>query len=396
MPRNALQNNPGGLLGQTEMRPTPRNALLGAIADALQAGKGFANKAQIPAGVPLLGGQGLGDVLLGQAPQELSEWSYGNAPMRINPNAGRTASFVPEVKPGRKQGFADMLGLATTTPGRNALMMGMGGIADGGAERAAIAALQNSARSAKMRAPQQVKEVGFWDEYKGIKPGAASGERPMADIDGRAIDPRAAIAGRATVDGDSVGLTNEQVDSIVQQLGIGIRGVPAREIGGDAGRYVVDGGQRSILLDRNLVADQLPHVMRHELGHAVDDFAGVYKPGQIAAIPPDGHSNALAHIYDDLNSRMGPSPVGVTRPPKMKHTPAADKYKKGDHAAERMAEAIRAYITNPAYIKTAAPELAARLRKAVNENPNLRKILVLNSAAGAAVLGAPYAGDGPD
>ena len=136
MPRNALQNNPVGLLGQTEMRPTPRNALLGAIADALQAGKGFANKAQIPAGVPLLGGQGLGDVLLGQAPQELSEWSYGNAPMRINPNAGRTASYVPEMKPGRGQGVADALMLAQVPGGKNALLAGMGAM-DGGAAKAA-------------------------------------------------------------------------------------------------------------------------------------------------------------------------------------------------------------------------------------------------------------------
>lgn len=134
MPRNALQNNPAGLLGQTEMRPTPRNALLGAIADALQAGKGFANKAQIPAAVPLLGGQGLGDVLLGQAPQELSEWSYGNAPMRINPNAGKTASYVPEMKRGRGQGVADALMLAQVPGGKNALLAGAGAMDTGAAK----------------------------------------------------------------------------------------------------------------------------------------------------------------------------------------------------------------------------------------------------------------------
>ncbi len=80
-----------------------------------------------------------------------------------------------------------------------------------------------------------MKEGGFWNEYQGIKPGAASGERPMVDIDGRPIDPRSAIAGRATVDGNSVGLTDGQVDSIIQQLGIDLRGVPAKEIGGEAG-----------------------------------------------------------------------------------------------------------------------------------------------------------------
>ena len=90
MPRNALQTVP-------EMRPTPRNALMGQVSEWLQSARGFANKAQIPAGVPLLGGQGVGDMVLGQIPEELNEWSYGNAPMRINPLAGRTASYVPEI-----------------------------------------------------------------------------------------------------------------------------------------------------------------------------------------------------------------------------------------------------------------------------------------------------------
>jgi hypothetical protein len=80
----------------------------------------------------------------------------------------------------------------------------------------------------------------------------------MVDIDGRPIDPRSAIAGRGVVGGPSSGLSDEQVSYIVHQLGIDLREVPAKEIGGDAGRYLSGGGQRSILLDNNLLADQVP------------------------------------------------------------------------------------------------------------------------------------------
>ncbi len=104
-----------------EAKPTPRNALLGALADALSAGRDYADRAQVPQWMPLVGGQGVGSLLLGRAPEELSEWSYGNAPLRVNPLAGRTAGYMPEVKPGRKEGLADVAGLLLPTPtGRRA------------------------------------------------------------------------------------------------------------------------------------------------------------------------------------------------------------------------------------------------------------------------------------
>jgi hypothetical protein len=248
-----------------------------------------------------------------------------------------------------------------------------------------------------MRAPPQVNEAGFWNEYQGIKPGAESGERPMVDIDGRPIDPRSAIAGLGVVDGSNAGISGEQARSIAQQLGIDIRGTSAKEIGGDAGRYISGGGNRSILLDNNLTADQVPHVMRHELAHGLDDFAGTYATGSLPAISPKGQTNALARVYDDLNNRAGPSPFEAPRSAGKQATPKTDGYKPADHDAERMAEALRAYITNPAYIKTLEPGLAAKLRKSVNENPNLKHIITLNSAAGGGLLGAGILGqDGTD
>lgn len=121
-----------------QMTATPRSPRLGFLADAMMALKEFVNRVQVPAGVPLLGGEGVGSLLLGKAPEELVEMSYGNMPMRINPYAGQTASFVPEMKVGRGAQVADLLSLAPT-PGGARAAAGLAGMADmGGAERALI------------------------------------------------------------------------------------------------------------------------------------------------------------------------------------------------------------------------------------------------------------------
>jgi hypothetical protein len=49
-----------------------------------------------------------------------------------------------------------------------------------------------------------------------------------------------------------------------------------------------------------------------------------------------------------------------------------------DAQAELMAEAIRAYLQNPNYLKTVVPNVAARIRGAVNANPDLNRIIQFN------------------
>ncbi|KQS79043.1 hypothetical protein ASG25_10680 [Rhizobium sp. Leaf384] len=51
-----------------------------------------------------------------------------------------------------------------------------------------------------------------------------------------------------------------------------------------------------------------------------------------------------------------------------------------------MTEAIRAYMADPNYIKTVAPETASRIRQCVNDNPRLRDIIQFNSVGAAGVL----------
>lgn len=93
---------------------SPQNAALAAIARQLQAAKDFGNRAQIPA-IDM----GVGDLLLGQAPEEVREWSYGNAPMQVA--GGGTGSFIPQLKTGRAEGLADTAFLGADIAGIGAL-----------------------------------------------------------------------------------------------------------------------------------------------------------------------------------------------------------------------------------------------------------------------------------
>ncbi|WP_202549043.1 hypothetical protein, partial [Escherichia coli] len=49
-----------------------------------------------------------------------------------------------------------------------------------------------------------------------------------------------------------------------------------------------------------------------------------------------------------------------------------------DARAELMAEAMRVYMQNPNYLKTVAPNVAARIRAAVNPNPNINTVIQFN------------------
>ena len=50
-------------------------------------------------------------------------------------------------------------------------------------------------------------------------------------------------------------------------------------------------------------------------------------------------------------------------------------------------EAIRAYMTDPNYLKTVAPKTAARIREFVNSHPTLSKNIQFNSLAGPIASG---------
>lgn len=83
------------------IRPTPQSPALGGLADVLEYLRTAGNsKTILPPDSWLagkFGGAGrIGDLLFGKSPEEVREWSYGNAPMRLPP-AG-TGGYVPDFK----------------------------------------------------------------------------------------------------------------------------------------------------------------------------------------------------------------------------------------------------------------------------------------------------------
>lgn len=139
--------------------------------------------------------------------------------------------------------------------------------------------------------------------------------------------------------------------------------------------------QRTILVSDSLASPkQAADVFAHEMGHAIDDMTF----GR--AIPADGLTRELEAVYKALNGPNGPNTKGRWVPTSM------GLYSDKEAPAEMMAEAVRAYAVNPNWLKTVAPKTAARIRAAVNGNPNLNKAIQFNELAPVGLAGVLGAG----
>ncbi len=133
-----------GVIG--EMRAAPRGGVSGWLADLLGGAKGWLNQAQVPQGVPLVGGMGAGDLTMGRAPELMDSMSYGFSPVR---GAGMAATLDPAVM--------DLLGLMAPAAGRaGAVARGMPGVV----RQAALDAYGPAANMARPRYTLGGKEVG--------------------------------------------------------------------------------------------------------------------------------------------------------------------------------------------------------------------------------------------
>ena len=251
-------------------------------------------------------------------------------------------------------------------------------------------ALSFASRSAKMEAPRPVPQRPFSDDYPSASASNGSGQL-TADIEGRTLGAQY-VAGRRMVGGPDQAIDAAGIEKLAGLLGAKTRFANASDdIGTDLGRYVVgsdrDGNAlRQILLSPSLTAQQAPHVYAHEVGHLVDNLTF----GQ--QIPTAGVKREASQVYSDLNSTMY-VPKG-----KIGATPQTFGYKGDNIPAELNAEGLRAYMQNPNYFKSTAPNLAARYREYVNNNPNINQVLQLNSAGaglGAGLLGSSYGDSKP-
>lgn len=89
-----------------------------------------------------------------------------------------------------------------------------------------------------------------------------------------------------------------------------------------------------------------------------------------------GLTDPLAELYSDLNTTLWASHW------RKGATPKSQGYPPSERDAERWAEAFRAYLQNPNELKARFPEVARRIRHAVNTDPNLNGVIQFNSAAG--------------
>lgn len=222
--------------------------------------------------------------------------------------------------------------------------------------------------------------------------------RLIHDFDGRPIASTADIAGRRMLGGADEAVAPAELYPLTGKIfGRQYQLVPASQLPRNAvGIYDPNTGQ--ILVYRGLPGETADMVAFHEVGHGLNDKVGVFDPRRANMIPiKPGMLSELKTIYNDLNNsqlaaaraknpNVDPADVhwgtGVT--------PQSRGYSEAHAPAELMAEAVRAYLTNPNYIKTVAPKTAAALREAINTNPRLNKFIHLNSIAGVGGGAAAY------
>jgi hypothetical protein len=130
-------------------------------------------------------------------------------------------------------------------------------------------------------------------------------------------------------------------------------------------------------------------ILAHMLGHILDYKAGqtsaIHSNENIPGIPQDDLADELRYVYNDCNNAIlndarkldpGLQPHDDTE--YQGFGPEQRACHGANARAELMAEAIRVYLQNPNYLKTVAPNVAARIRAAVNTNRNLNRIIQFN------------------
>lgn len=228
-------------------------------------------------------------------------------------------------------------------------------------------------------APNKPARPFEWD-YPGVARSDDSG-RLTHDIDGRPLTAKY-VAGRRTLGGMDEAIPPAELDALSASLfGSPPDYVTSRALhSGDVGRYRnmagPDGPERDISVLGSLPQPVRERVLAHEVGHGIDDLAG-FRYG----IPDDGLKRQVGGVYNTLNN-PNRSRDGLEAATWGKSARPQDfGYRGDDIRAEHMAEAIRAYMTDPNYLKSVAPETAKRIREHVNGNARLSREIQFNAGS---------------
>ncbi|HKV00431.1 MAG TPA: hypothetical protein VJR58_34340 [Vineibacter sp.] len=251
--------------------------------------------------------------------------------------------------------------------------------------------VQNASKSFNIYDPPTKAPRPFEEDYrKGAKADATG--RLTHDIEGRPLIADR-VVGRNVVGGTEVAFPQAELDPLATSLtGTRPKSVAPREIRGNAGLYrewfdpVTGNRERAIFLNNQLIAEEVPRVLGHEVGHLISRLA--------ADIPTDGIEHGwrgLRRVYNDLNTsprdwRMQRSAkTGEAVPQRYWRGPEHLGYSASEVPGELMAEAVRAYMTDPNYLKSTAPEVAAQIREYANPNPRTNRYIQFNTLAAPAI-----------
>jgi hypothetical protein len=220
----------------------------------------------------------------------------------------------------------------------------------------------------------------FAADYPSGAPADAAG-RLTTNIEGRPLDARY-VVGRKVVGGEDIPFPPSKLDALTE-AGTGKPSTldSARALKGNAGATLLDrvtARPLEVQLNRNLQPGKAMMVHAHENAHVIDQLAGV--------IPTKGLSLELKDVYNTLNNPNRAEGGAEAASWGRRFTPEALGFKGDEISREYMAEAIRAYMTDPNYLKTVAPKSAAAIREAVNAHPTLSKIIQFNTVGGWAAM----------
>jgi hypothetical protein len=207
----------------------------------------------------------------------------------------------------------------------------------------------------------------------------ASG-RLLFDIEGRPLVAEH-VAGRRVAGRADKGLTPAEINAFA----IKANGRPPEILSNEAmeghsGRsglvYDEQGipTRYEIAINRELDPTQKKYAAAHEVGHYIADVAT-----KMRGMRTNGLKEELERVYSTLSSGFDQKHPLVL--------PKTHGYLPEDAPFELVAEAIRAYMTNPNYLKSTAPKTAAAIRALVNSHPQLSKFIQFNSLGGLGVLG---------
>ena len=213
--------------------------------------------------------------------------------------------------------------------------------------------------------------------------------RILLDMEGRPLYAKF-IAGHRNTNVPERGLTPKEVEQVATGLTRGhVYDVNPKDLPPGVGSQIVGlndprTGARNayaIAMDRTLSSEQRAKVLAHETGHGVDDFAH-HNPRDMLwdvarGIKTKGLEGELKRVYSDMQLVKGLDRVH----------PKDFDYPRDDWMPEMVAEAIRAYMASPSYMKTFAPKTAAAIREAVNSNSRLSQLIQFNALAGGAAFG---------